>query len=217
MAVERLGADEGRVTAEFRPPTAVRVGWIEQQASAAGLELPGGEDGQQGILQGHHPAFVVLEGPEAPVVRLLANINAPVHQVDVLPGEAQAFARSNSEKCPAGESDVVRFGQSQEHAAHVFQPLKERRVARIFVAAVQLARRPRQGAYRIYRDVPLLHDVRKERAQYPDEHAHRCWRQASLGLRLGLLGWVPFAVVADRKSTRLNSSHLVISYAVFCL
>src|SRR2546426_1499833 len=25
------------------------------------------------------------------------------------------------------------------------------------------------------------------------------------------------AVLADRKSTRLNSSHLVISYAVFCL
>src|SRR5256885_2510133 len=27
----------------------------------------------------------------------------------------------------------------------------------------------------------------------------------------------PPAAVADRKSTRLNSSHLVISYAVFCL
>src|SRR5688500_19294957 len=27
--------------------------------------------------------------------------------------------------------------------------------------------------------------------------------------------WLPIA--ADRKSTRLNSSHLVISYAVFCL
>src|SRR5256885_6750664 len=26
-----------------------------------------------------------------------------------------------------------------------------------------------------------------------------------------------FAAVVDRKSTRLNSSHLVISYAVFCL
>src|SRR2546426_9355284 len=26
-----------------------------------------------------------------------------------------------------------------------------------------------------------------------------------------------FANLADRKSTRLNSSHLVISYAVFCL
>src|SRR5438132_5335589 len=29
------------------------------------------------------------------------------------------------------------------------------------------------------------------------------------------LGWPPFA--RDRKSTRLNSSHTVISYAVFCL
>src|SRR5688500_11289901 len=28
---------------------------------------------------------------------------------------------------------------------------------------------------------------------------------------------VPFVLVVDRKSTRLNSSHLVISYAVFCL
>src|SRR5256885_11209840 len=30
-------------------------------------------------------------------------------------------------------------------------------------------------------------------------------------------GWPFGVVVADRKSTRLNSSHLVISYAVFCL
>src|SRR5256885_12180795 len=30
--------------------------------------------------------------------------------------------------------------------------------------------------------------------------------------------WLPLdEVVGDRKSTRLNSSHLVISYAVFCL
>src|SRR5256885_12745874 len=28
---------------------------------------------------------------------------------------------------------------------------------------------------------------------------------------------VPLAPAGDRKSTRLNSSHLVISYAVFCL
>src|SRR2546426_2911651 len=32
----------------------------------------------------------------------------------------------------------------------------------------------------------------------------------------GLAGGVP-GRIADRKSTRLNSSHLVISYAVFCL
>src|SRR5688500_10521743 len=29
--------------------------------------------------------------------------------------------------------------------------------------------------------------------------------------------WISLALLADRKSTRLNSSHLVISYAVFCL
>src|ERR1022692_4328769 len=31
------------------------------------------------------------------------------------------------------------------------------------------------------------------------------------------VGVVPVRSVADRKSTRLNSRHLVISYAVFCL
>src|SRR5256885_2916233 len=32
-----------------------------------------------------------------------------------------------------------------------------------------------------------------------------------------LLGFETKEVAGDRKSTRLNSSHLVISYAVFCL
>src|SRR2546426_5332314 len=44
---------------------------------------------------------------------------------------------------------------------------------------------------------------------------------ASQGLQLVLVVEVPLAAKApvegDRKSTRLNSSHLVISYAVFCL
>src|SRR5690625_6717393 len=34
------------------------------------------------------------------------------------------------------------------------------------------------------------------------------------GRRFGL---ATFAVIGDRKSTRLNSSHVAISYAVFCL
>src|SRR3989454_3235910 len=33
----------------------------------------------------------------------------------------------------------------------------------------------------------------------------------------GTRWWIASAVWLDRKSTRLNSSHLVISYAVFCL
>src|SRR5256885_11531568 len=44
--------------------------------------------------------------------------------------------------------------------------------------------------------------------------SHRRDRDASsLGRRLTLFAWF----TGDRKSTRLNSSHLVISYAVFCL
>src|SRR5256885_11691383 len=42
----------------------------------------------------------------------------------------------------------------------------------------------------------------------------RLWSAARLGLVWGI-GHT--ATVGDRKSTRLNSSHLVISYAVFCL
>src|SRR2546426_5589498 len=46
-------------------------------------------------------------------------------------------------------------------------------------------------------------------------HAHGIVRHASRRERERLL---PLASgFADRKSTRLNSSHLVISYAVFCL
>src|SRR2546426_9221624 len=40
----------------------------------------------------------------------------------------------------------------------------------------------------------------------------REWEPQSVGT---YDGW--FAKMRDRKSTRLNSSHLVISYAVFCL
>src|SRR5262245_62877905 len=36
-------------------------------------------------------------------------------------------------------------------------------------------------------------------------------------VKINPLGQVPVLVHGDRKSTRLNSSHLGISYAVFCL
>src|SRR5256885_10393687 len=40
------------------------------------------------------------------------------------------------------------------------------------------------------------------------------WSSSSRqGIRRGRIQWL----IGDRKSTRLNSSHLVISYAVFCL
>src|SRR2546426_9079776 len=40
---------------------------------------------------------------------------------------------------------------------------------------------------------------------------------ADVMARLGLYPDAPPRPCVDRKSTRLNSSHLVISYAVFCL
>src|SRR5688500_19557260 len=44
----------------------------------------------------------------------------------------------------------------------------------------------------------------------------RCWSGSSTAPPRGRAGG-PCAAGRDRKSTRLNSSHLVISYAVFCL
>src|SRR2546426_4199409 len=42
----------------------------------------------------------------------------------------------------------------------------------------------------------------------PDEYQRVCERLSQITKEL---------ITSDRKSTRLNSSHLVISYAVFCL
>src|SRR5256885_11207566 len=46
---------------------------------------------------------------------------------------------------------------------------------------------------------------------WPGYRCERSCRMRVLGYVFCLLG------ILDRKSTRLNSSHLVISYAVFCL
>src|SRR5256885_3235068 len=56
-----------------------------------------------------------------------------------------------------------------------------------------------------------LHDALPISASRP--RPPRCWRPGWAGETLQRA--VLFS--ADRKSTRLNSSHLVISYAVFCL
>src|SRR5258708_24292103 len=42
------------------------------------------------------------------------------------------------------------------------------------------------------------------------------WRWAGVPFYLRT-GHAPLQALADRKSTRLNSSHQIISYAVFCL
>src|SRR5688500_19484273 len=59
--------------------------------------------------------------------------------------------------------------------------------------------------------VPCVRSLRKSTLGYPENQILE--HPLSLARRGG--GWC--AVSVDRKSTRLNSSHLVISYAVFCL
>src|SRR5256885_6528126 len=46
---------------------------------------------------------------------------------------------------------------------------------------------------------------------FPESHAY------SFAMLAYASAWLKRHEPADRKSTRLNSSHLVISYAVFCL
>src|SRR2546426_1374160 len=53
-----------------------------------------------------------------------------------------------------------------------------------------------------YYDRPRFHHAECDRPA--QQHEQQCVRSARIAVR-------------DRKSTRLNSSHLVISYAVFCL
>src|SRR5438034_7475115 len=53
---------------------------------------------------------------------------------------------------------------------------------------------------------------RRQNRQNPPELLHRAALAPALS-RAQHFGWI----LADRKSTRLNSSHTVISYAVFCL
>src|SRR5256885_9917518 len=58
------------------------------------------------------------------------------------------------------------------------------------------------------------------RSNYRAGTAGKVWRQKhglSTGGERRCSRVDPPAVAGDRKSTRLNSSHLVISYAVFCL
>src|SRR5205807_7146896 len=58
------------------------------------------------------------------------------------------------------------------------------------------------------------HEVRDDRALRVSDDGEQASRVVGIGVPDDALG---LFVTEDRKSTRLNSSHLVISYAVFCL
>src|SRR3712207_7618555 len=68
--------------------------------------------------------------------------------------------------------------------------------------------------YPIGRDaVPLRHGSQGRRGSSPQQASP----VLGVSIRLSALGLLTTVAPSDRKSTRLNSSHANISYAVFCL
>src|SRR5256885_2329316 len=66
--------------------------------------------------------------------------------------------------------------------------------------------------------IPILSSIRCVGAYLREASSNRCRRQAHYGrVRIYPSLCNLNGGTQDRKSTRLNSSHLVISYAVFCL
>src|SRR5256885_10855607 len=80
---------------------------------------------------------------------------------------------------------------------------------------------PYTTLFRSLKAQPLVKGISKKKAV--DEariHAGNADHTAASGSRNALAQCLPAGALdfqRDRKSTRLNSSHLVISYAVFCL
>src|SRR5256885_10302791 len=64
---------------------------------------------------------------------------------------------------------------------------------------------------------PPLSALTVDRAVYRGRVSRNPALSAALGFRTALAQAGVSVAGGDRKSTRLNSSHLVISYAVFCL
>src|SRR5258708_20496827 len=83
-----------------------------------------------------------------------------------------------------------------------------------------IRRPPRSTLFRyttLFRSSALAGDVG---SQVAHEAVRRCDLDVDDGLqhdRRSLENGVDHRLAADRKSTRLNSSHQIISYAVFCL
>src|SRR3712207_8823800 len=79
---------------------------------------------------------------------------------------------------------------------------------------------PYTTLFRSRRRRPANHNrVRRHRGRHPgdDVRVQEVGQKAKGRKGIAALPFSPFALSPDRKSTRLNSSHANISYAVFCL
>src|SRR5438874_4216986 len=109
------------------------------------------------------------------------------------------MARGTSSNGPGLAGAVSRCGRA-DRLLHRDRNMHAERDVRHAVAPVHACGGARKG------NVVLLVGLREERSR---EVTHR--------IRHALLQRIDAALGQDRKSTRLNSSHVEISYAVFCL
>src|SRR5256885_3561904 len=132
--------------------------------------------------------------------------------------------------------------ESYRGGFHVVLPFRRRRAGgRVLRSALGGRGAAKTGVEGVRRSPARLPDGRGNRAHGqearsadrrplldPDVSVDAAWRRegddragpgrSSPSLRQAASRWAPWAPWwTDRKSTRLNSSHLVISYAVFCL
>src|SRR5262245_44769223 len=118
------------------------------------------------------------------------------------------------ERIPFGERHAERPDQPGELAIESWDLLP--------VHVPQLWRRPRlnQHAALVLHDDEILIELSEERLPAADGRQHLVTQRRqpvhSLDVRTQMPRHGP-GILEDRKSTRLNSSHLGISYAVFCL
>src|SRR3989454_5344479 len=84
------------------------------------------------------------------------------------------------------------------------------------VSCQEVPRRNGPGLTPSIRWIAGIHCLEEPRSESTENT--RSGLAAIIAVRVKVMGWPERnAVIKDRKSTRLNSSHLVISYAVFCL
>src|SRR3989449_7938675 len=175
------------------------------------------------LAQGSHPADLTVDA--ATRRQVIDGVLARLTETYVFPDTAVAMERAIRDRVRRGEYERITSAQTlADCAAAHLQPLSQ-------------DRRLRVG----YSDEPLPRlDAQQRPTPQMEARARAFGRQVNFGfekverlpgnvgyLELRSFGfeaeWIgdaaaaAFAFLTDRKSTRLNSSHGYISYAVFCL
>src|SRR5207253_2981596 len=110
----------------------------------------------------------------------------------------------------AGEPEPHEHPRGEELHLRVHELAELGELHDVVVHGVRLAvGRPRNAAFRYTFSLPVSSGWNPAPSSNSPAIRPRCRTTPSLGRRI--------PAMTDRKSTRLNSSHVAISYAVFCL